>query len=184
MPFRLTLGWILAATHNEARAGSKACKNQHQTTTCQYNPVGYMMGGCCDSCLSCYKRPDVKGSQGWKMQAPCLHDALTGSSCWWTGQVWGCWDSCHVDLHDVPVWYVAAWGRLRTMSGTPTWTSVYRRPPSMRLGRAIPKPSILSDDGCCLKWDCGFQTSLAFILLYTRKLNMIYHLTIQFYPRL
>ena len=38
MPFRLTLGWILAATHNE------------------YNPVGYMLGGCCDSCLGCYKR--------------------------------------------------------------------------------------------------------------------------------
>lgn len=38
MPFRLTLGWILAATHNE------------------YNPVGYMVGGCCDSCLTCYKR--------------------------------------------------------------------------------------------------------------------------------
>ena len=87
MPFRLTLGWILAATHNEA--GMLWQETQRRMGHCsrdrwdslpvlsswggtwgsacswptlqpfnlpQYNPVGYMVGGCCDSCLTCYKR--------------------------------------------------------------------------------------------------------------------------------
>ncbi|CAK9111859.1 Choline transporter-like 1 [Durusdinium trenchii] len=38
LPFRLTLGWLLEASQN------------------QYNPVSYVISGCCDTCLGCYKR--------------------------------------------------------------------------------------------------------------------------------
>ena len=37
MPFRVTVGWLDAATRNP------------------FNPVGCILGGCCDCCVNCYK---------------------------------------------------------------------------------------------------------------------------------